>query len=215
MGGYDVNSDPAVAAAQGLAQKIRANAQASALAKRKQAAIEYGDPTGVEGIDEATGKAARDNPFSVLKNLEHSYDKGKGELEDDLNKANLFYSGYRGQQLGEAARGYLEQRHGAGNAFRGLMSDINDKLADALMQADSYEASAIGGSDGGGWGGDDGGGGGGGNSYRTSPAFALGAHVRPGPIQAPAAAYRPMPGSIQSARRPRQVLRNRQRGGRM
>ena len=49
-GGYDVSSDPAVQAASGLAAKIRANAQAQALAKRKQAAIEYGDATGVEPL---------------------------------------------------------------------------------------------------------------------------------------------------------------------
>ena len=158
-GGYDVSSDPAVAAASGLSAKIRANAQASALAKRQQAAIEYGDPTGVEGIDEKTSQAAKDNPFSVLKNLEHSYEKGKGELEEELNKANLFYSGYRGEQLGEAARGYQNQRQQAGTAFKGLQTDINDRLADALMQADMYDASAISGSDGGSYGG------GGGDAY--------------------------------------------------
>src|SRR3972149_4695407 len=63
--GYDINSDPAVAAAQGLAAKIRAQAQARALAKQKQAAIEYGDPPGVPGIDEKTAPAARANPLSA------------------------------------------------------------------------------------------------------------------------------------------------------
>ena len=129
MGGYDINSDPAVAAAQGLAGKMRAMAQASALAKRKQAAIEYGDPTGVEGIDDATSKAARENPFSMLKNIEHGYKTGVDDLEEGLNKANLFYSGYRGQQLGEAARGYQDSRYQAANRFKGLNTDISDNLA--------------------------------------------------------------------------------------
>ena len=157
VGGYDVNSDPAVAAAQGLAAKIRANAQASALAKTKQAVIEYGDSSGVSGIDEATQKAARENPFSILKNLEHTYTTGKQDLEEGLNKSNLYYSGYRGQQLGEAARSYEQNRYGAGTAFKGLLTDINDQLANALLNADMYEANSLLGSDGGAYGYDDGG----------------------------------------------------------
>lgn len=152
-GGYNVNSDPAVAAAQGLAAKMRATATAQALAKRKQAAIEYGDPSGVEGIDEETSKAARENPFSILKNLEHSYSTGTRDLEEGLNKANLHYSGYRGQQLGEASRGYQDSRYQAATRFKGLNTDISDQLANALLNADSYEAQSIMGSDGGGWGG--------------------------------------------------------------
>src|SRR5947209_1160917 len=50
-GTYDVNSDPAVAAANGLAQKIRTQAQASALAKEKQAAIEYGSAEGLQNTE--------------------------------------------------------------------------------------------------------------------------------------------------------------------
>lgn len=161
-GGYDVNSDPAVAAAQGLAAKIRANAQASALAKRKQAALEYGDPTGVEGVDEATAKAARENPFSILKNMEHAYGTGRRDLEEGLNKANLFYSGYRGQQLGEAARAYEQNRYQAGTQFKGLMTDIGDQLANALLNADMYEQNALLSSSGGAYGG---GGDGGGGDY--------------------------------------------------
>lgn len=164
-GGYDVNSDPAVAAAQGLAAKIRANAQASALAKRKQAALEYGDPTGVEGVDEATAKAARENPFSILKNMEHAYGTGRRDLEEGLNKANLFYSGYRGQQLGEAARAYEQNRYQAGTQFKGLMTDIGDQLANALLNADMYEQNALLNSSGGAYGGGGGDGGGGGEDY--------------------------------------------------
>jgi hypothetical protein len=163
-GSYNISADPAVMAAQGLAAKMRATAQASALAKRKQAAIEYGDPTGVEGIDAATSKAATENPFSVLKNLEHSYSTGKRDLEEGLNQSNLFYSGYRGQQLGEAARGYQGARHQAGTNFKGLMTDINDRLAEALLGADAQEASAIMGSDGGYYGG-------GGDSYSAGVPY--------------------------------------------
>lgn len=149
VGGYDIMSDPAVAMAAGLAAKARAMAQATALAKRKQAALEYGDPTGVEGVDEQTAKAARENPFSILRNLERSYMQGREQLEEGLNAANLFYSGYRGKQLAEAARNYEQSRYQAGTAFRGLMADINENLARALLEADYMEAQALLGSGGG------------------------------------------------------------------
>lgn len=165
-GSYDVSSDPAVAAAAGLSAKIRAQAQASALAKRTQAAIEYGDPSGVEGIDEKSQQAARDNPFSVTKNLEHSYQTGTRDLEEGLNSANLFYSGYRGQQLGEAARGYQNSKYQAATGFKGLLTDINDQLTQSLLNADYMDQSAIMGSDGGYY--DSGGGGDGGSSYDSS-----------------------------------------------
>jgi hypothetical protein len=161
-GGYNVNSDPAVAAAQGLAAKMRAIASAQAQAKRVQAAIEYGDPTGVEGIGEQEAKAAKENPFSILKNLEHSYTTGSRDLEEGLNKANLHYSGYRGQQLGEASRGYQDSRYQAATRFKGLNTDISDQLANALLNADSYEAQSLLNSDGGSYGG---GGGYGDDSY--------------------------------------------------
>lgn len=163
---YNPATDPAVAAAQGLAAKMRARAQAVAQAKRIQAAIEYGDPTGVEGLDESQQAAARDNPFSILKNLEHSNEVGTKDLEEGLNKANLFYSGYRGKQLAENARGYQNARYQAGTSFRALQSDIGNNLADALLNADIYEQNALLNSSGGSYGGgyDEGGGGG----YSTS-----------------------------------------------
>lgn len=148
-GGYDVSTDPAVARIGALSQRMRAEAQASAMAKKKQAALEYGDPTGVEGIDEQTAKAARENPFSILKAMERAYSTGVNDLEEGLNKGNLFYSGYRGQQLGDAAHTYQQGRYDAGNRFRATIQDINDALASTLLNADMMDADAIGGSDGG------------------------------------------------------------------
>jgi len=201
MGGYNLSTDPAVVAAQGLAAKIRATAQASALAKRKQAAIEYGDPTGVEGIDPATAQAAKDNPFSVLKNLEHANTTGTRDLEEGLNSANLFYSGYRGQQLGEAARGYQNSKYQAATGFKGLMTDINDNLANALLNADAMEQSSIMGSDGGYYGG-------GGDSYGSG---AYGGNDRAQAISPLAAAFaipRPrMRSSVPRGSRLRSIVR--------
>lgn len=152
-GGYDIGSDPAVAAAHGISEKIRAQAAASALAKRIQAATEYGS---AEGLQQALGgqyadvqaKAAA-NPFSVMASQKHAYDVGLRDLEEQLNNANLFYSGYRGQQLGEAARGYQQNQYEAANAYHGLLNDISDQLSQALMSADQYDMQAALGSTGG------------------------------------------------------------------
>lgn len=191
-GGYDISSDPAVAAARGLSGKIRANARASALAKRKQAAIEYGSAEGLENVEgfkaDKKGKAgafaetqaaATNNPFSILKQMQHGYDTGLAQLEEDLNDANLFYSGYRGKQLGEAGQAYQLNKYNAANSYRALQTDITDRLNEALLQADMLDAQAAMSSDGGGY------------SYGPDPegdpgvqyAFVAGRNVfgRPGP----------------------------------
>ena len=135
--------DPILAQAQALASRQREIARSGALAKRKQAAVEYGDASGLQGFDEATIAAARDNPFSVLANMKRGYESGVESLEGDLNASNLFYSGYRGKELGRAATGYQGQRSSASGAFQGFMTDIENALAQALLNADWQEASAL------------------------------------------------------------------------
>jgi hypothetical protein len=132
-----------LAQAQALALRQREVARSAAAAKRAQAAIEYGDPSGVQGLDEQTIAAARDNPFSVLRNLERDYQTGVRDLEENLNAANLFYSGYRGTKLGEAATDYQSRRASAASAFQGLLADVENALAQALLQADWAEAAAL------------------------------------------------------------------------
>lgn len=142
--------DPALAQIRALAARSRSEATARALAKKKQAAIEYGDASGITGLDEATIEAARNNPFSVLKNTERAYTQGVASLEDALNKSNLFYSGHRGQELGKAATGYQQQKYGASTRFQAGITDIEDALAQALLAADQQEMMALWNSGGGG-----------------------------------------------------------------
>lgn len=158
-GGAGTFEDPALAQIRALAARSRSAAMAGALSKKKQATIEYGDPTGVQGIDEDTSKAARDNPFSVLKNLDRNYSQGVASLEDALNKSNLFYSGYRGDQLGKAATANQQDRYNASTRFRATITDIEDALAQALLNADMQEMNALWATGGRGVGGGGGGGG--------------------------------------------------------
>lgn len=140
--------DPALAQIRALAARSRSEATARALAKKKQAAVEYGDASGVTGLDEATAKAAKDNPFSILKGLDRNYNEGVGRLEDALNKSNLFYSGHRGTELGKAATNYQQDKYGASTRFQAGITDIEDALAQALLQADMMEMQALMGSGG-------------------------------------------------------------------
>ena len=139
-GGGGGGGDPALAAALNMSANIRTNAQASALAKRRAAALQYGSAEGLQGVlgsqygDVAAQAAA--NPFSTLANLKYGYEQGTKNLEDQLNSANLFYSGYRGDQLKDAARQYQGAQYNAQTQYQGLMQDIADQLSQALMNAD-------------------------------------------------------------------------------
>jgi hypothetical protein len=139
-GGGGGGVDPALAAAMNMSASIRTNAQATALAKRKAAALQYGSAEGLQGVlgnDFATlQKQAAENPYSTLANLKYGYDQGVQNLEGQLNSANLFYSGYRGDQLKDAAHQYQGSQYNAQTQYQGLQQDIADQLAQALMQAD-------------------------------------------------------------------------------
>lgn len=142
--GTETFVDPAAAITAALAARSRDEAQAQANSKLKQAAIQYGVG------DYGAGTAGTNNPYSVLSVLKRNYDTGVSDLEDKLNKGNLFYSGYRGKQLNEAGTQYGQQKAEAGYRYQGLVSDINTALQQALLQADIMSAQAGGGGGGGG-----------------------------------------------------------------
>lgn len=155
---YGAYTDPAIAQMAALAAKAaaiaarsRQEAQSEADAKTKEATIQYGDASGVPGVDAATAQQAAANPFSMLAALQRGYTTGTADLEEGLNKNNLFYGGYRGQQLGQAATDYQQQRYEAGTRYQATLSDIRSALAQALLNADMMDMQYGGaGSDGGG-----------------------------------------------------------------
>lgn len=130
--------DPNAAMSAALAARSRGLAQSEAAAKKAQAAIEYGE-----------GPAGVANPFSIQKVNERNYTRGVSTLEDQLNKAGLFYSGYRGKQLGEAATNYQQTGYDAATRYRAFLSDVDSQLAAALMQADMLDGGGGGGGGGG------------------------------------------------------------------
>lgn len=139
---YDYDADPVLQRIQGLTGQDREFAQAGALDAKKKLAIDYGDDSLARQLgDENTALAAANNPIGVRQQLRKGYDENVQGFENDLD-STLFYSGYRGNQLGKIAGGYQEALAGAGQQQQGLLSEIERSLADALMDADYRDANA-------------------------------------------------------------------------
>lgn len=122
-----------------------AGLRANALSNRKQALIDFGYDQNLSDLypDQANAEAAKANPFSILANLAHQHTQREGNLNESLNKANLFYSGYRGKQLGEEGRQYLGEQAGASSALRNLLAGITTNL----LSAESGSASTVSGAE--------------------------------------------------------------------
>jgi hypothetical protein len=123
-------SDPILQQIQALGQQNQASAEAGALAQRQQALIAFGyDPTlGGEYGDANTQAAAQQNPFSVLKNLQRQHEQRQTSLNENLNKANLWFSGYRGTQLQNEGTQYLSEQASANQALQGSLGGIAANL---------------------------------------------------------------------------------------
>jgi len=117
----------------------REGARAEALSSKKQVAIDYGDADLARQLgDENTATAAAGNPLGVRQQLRHSYDENVQDFEQGL-PSNLFYSGHRGQELGNLATGYQEGLAGAGRQQQELLTGIERSLADALSGIDQRD----------------------------------------------------------------------------
>jgi hypothetical protein len=141
---YDY-TDPILQKIQAISTQARQDALASALSARKQLAIAYGDTAGVlEGdqFDQSTADAARNNPFSILAELQRGHERGAHQIDENTNTQNLFYSGERGRQLGLEAENTQRARAQAAGNLQGHVGDIQSGLAAALMNADRQDAQA-------------------------------------------------------------------------
>src|SRR6266542_2980900 len=130
-------SDPVLQQIKALQQGNVASAEASALAARQQALINFGYSPELDPLygDTGTAGSAKTNPFSVLAQLQHSHELRQKNLNENLNKANLFYSGYRGTQLGEEGRSYLGEQAGARSALESQLGGISEGLLGARQTA--------------------------------------------------------------------------------
>lgn len=136
---FDLETDPILQQIHATAAKQREEANAGALEARKQLAIQYGDETYGNSIDQATGQAAAQNPFSITKNLANQYDTTGKNLNENLNQHNLFYSGERINELGQALKDYQQQQAVAAGQFQSGLGTIGQNLVGALMGADQSE----------------------------------------------------------------------------
>jgi hypothetical protein len=133
---YGVGGDPILAKIQAGNVKARQDAEAAATAARKALAIQFGDASGFTD-DANTAEAARNNPFSTLANLLRGYNETSHQHGEDLNQANLWYSGTHGKVLADDATAYQGQQYDARQAALGQLSGINSGLAGALSQANT------------------------------------------------------------------------------
>jgi hypothetical protein len=111
------------------AQNI-AQAEAAALAQRKRAEIGYGYDPNLTYEDPATAEAAKQNAFSTLYNLLLNHTDRAHGLDENLNKANLFYSGTRATEVGREGRQYLGEQ----SQQQGVLQNLMDTIAQGVLQ---------------------------------------------------------------------------------
>lgn len=143
LSGYSYDADPILNQVQALSTQSEENARANAAKLQQQLAIQYGDKelgTLYGGPD--TGQAAADNPNSVAAQLAHGYQTSQQSLEDQLNAANLFYSGARIRQLGDLASQYGAQQAGAAGDLRNALAGVDANLSTALSNAAAQRLAA-------------------------------------------------------------------------
>jgi hypothetical protein len=132
VGGSDFSSDPILAQIRAMVQQNDAAAEASAGAARTQALIRFGfDPSMAGLYDKNTAAAAQGNPFSVLAQLAHNHQARARNLDENMNKSNLFYSSSRGQAIGEEGRQYLGEQSSAQSSLQDLFGQIQGGLLSA------------------------------------------------------------------------------------
>lgn len=136
-GMLDYSTDPVLQQIQALATRNVGDAEATALAAKKQNLIRLGDPGLARATigDQGTALAAQQNQQSTLAQLAKQYADAKIAHDKTLNNLNLFYSSTRGNTIGEDAKGYLNQQSAAQQAAQDALSQIDAVLAQARQAA--------------------------------------------------------------------------------
>lgn len=140
--GYDFSSDPVFQQAQAIIARTEEEARAAAIARKTAIAEQYGDATGLR-LGSSVEQIAKNNPFSVVASMKRGYEQGVNRLEDQLNKANLFYSGWRGTELGNASTAYQQNQYNARSRFQASIQDVNNQLAQSLLNSEWQRLSAM------------------------------------------------------------------------
>ena len=142
-GGFgSFEDDPILARTRALNQKLIENARSNALAARKQEQIRYGYDPNISYEDAATQEAARQNAFSTLAQLLYGHNDRALQLDEDLNKANLFYSGTRAKEIGKEGRQYTLEQTQANQGYQQRLNDIAQMVLQAQQEAQERELAA-------------------------------------------------------------------------
>jgi uncharacterized FlaG/YvyC family protein len=161
---YDLNTDPALQQVRSLVGLNNQQAQGEALNERQNLLLAYGDPTVAAaqlGANDPLVQAAGQNPTSTVKQLGQQRDQNLTTLLNQLNPANLDYSGYRVTQeqqnqtnyqnaLAQAAAGLNSNLDTVTGNLNSALSANAGQLAQAISDAQtraSQQAAAAGGGD--------------------------------------------------------------------
>ena len=108
--------------------------QAGTLDKQKQLLLGFGSKELARkllGENDPFVNSISDDPsnsFSVLANLRRRYDQTVANTNQLLNKQNLWFSGYRGKQLGEMATANLQDINEQTGMAQGKFTELGDAL---------------------------------------------------------------------------------------
>lgn len=140
----EILSDPILMKVKKAQETRRGDIRAGALARKKQLAIQTGD-SGLArefGLDDTVAQVAAQNPLSAFAAIRDAAKAEEFDLDEGLNKANLYFGGYRGTQLGELAKSILAREANAQAQARQAYSAIEDELLGGLGSADDAEMQA-------------------------------------------------------------------------
>jgi hypothetical protein len=129
-GPISFEGDPILARIRAMNAQNIAQAEAAALAQRKRAEIGYGYDPNLKYEDAATAEAAKQNAFSTLYQLLLGHTQRAHSLDENLNKANLFYGSERANQVGLEGRQYTGEQV----QQQGVLQNLMDSIAQGVLQ---------------------------------------------------------------------------------
>lgn len=156
---YDLNTDPALQQVYAYTGRADEDARAQANADRSRLIEQAGLPdlAAALGLGSSVADVARANPFSSAANLRHSYELAAEQLakqnqvnretfDEQANAANLFFSGYRQQELARLADAFATAQAENTRGYQGGLSDLSSTVQDRVAAIGSALAQALAGS---------------------------------------------------------------------
>jgi hypothetical protein len=145
FGGADLSSDPILAQVQAFNQRVLQQAEASALAAKKSALIQFGSPELAEKTihDTNTATAAKENPFSTLAQLLFAFNRNRQGIDQTRNAQNLFYSSTRANDVTGEGKNYLQNQSLAQGQVEGALRGYDEQVLSAQQAAMDRWLSAL------------------------------------------------------------------------